>query len=504
MGGGALMQLIASGAQDVYLTGNPQMTYFRAVYKRHTNFAVESILQNTVGTLKQGSKFAVTIGRNGDLVKNIYVVIKRKAFKLSDITFNTIYTARGGMNYSGTESIPSGNLSGCTRDTLKFYYPSEGYNFLDYVEIEIGGQIIDKHYGDWLNIWTDLCEPLDKKLTLNQMLFGKSSRINSKYDLFTDGDVYLPLKFWFCDNPGLALPLIALQYHEVKLNFSLTTSKYLTDITNGFTIDITGKDLSGEKYEVVIPAEPNIIEDLEVYADYIFLDTAERRKFAKVKHEYLFQQVQTLGPKSISTNSERVTVPLRFNHPVKELIWFIDNTSVGACSSALTNNRTFEVAKTALIQLNGKDRFRERNGSYFTVAQRYQHHSGTSMKYLFETLFSGDSVAFDKNYSQFTASSIPSEAIHLYSFALKPEEHRPSGTCNFSRIDNIVLDLTFYNSSSSSGGCGSSSTITSAPCYYKPTTGNDIPPAYRSLTVFAVNYNILSITCGMGGLTYCN
>ena len=134
MGGGALMQLVANGSQDIYLTGNPEMTYFRAVYRRHTNFAKESILQNTIGTLHQGSKFSVIIGRHGDLLTDVHVVIKRKTFEV----------AKNKMKLINSAWDCSGN----------FYYPSAGYNFLDYVEVEIGGQVIDKHYGDWLNIWT--------------------------------------------------------------------------------------------------------------------------------------------------------------------------------------------------------------------------------------------------------------------------------------------------------------------------------------------------------------
>ena len=491
MGGGALMQLVANGSQDIYLTGNPEMTYFRAVYRRHTNFAKESILQSTVGTLHQGSKFSVIIGRHGDLLTDVHVVIKRKTFEVSKTVLGSI------------AGITWGDCSG------NFYYPSAGYNFLEYVEVEIGGQIIDKHYGDWLNIWTDLTEPNDKKMLLNQMVYGKTRLIPREADIFKDGDIYLPLQFWFCNNPGLALPLIALQYHEVKLNFSLTpscfsggTSAWVDVSGSGSVSDSSGTvttlgDASGNshalegKVGVEIPAEPNIIDELSVYADYIFLDTEERRKFAKVKHEYLFEQIQTQGPTSLSTTIDREAVDIRFNHPIKEMIWTLDDAAPSVCAP-VCESKKYEIIKAGVIQLNGKDRFQKRNGSYFTVAQRYQHHSGAPLKYLFETLYSGDLRAFKKNWSEFTGSGIPSEAIHLYSFALHPEKNIPSGSCNFSRLDNVVLELEFFTGQGTNPCLGSS-----RPCNYPE-------PSKRTLWVYGINYNVLRIMGGMGGLVYCN
>ena len=230
---------------------------------------------------------------------------------------------------------------------------------------------------------------------------------------------------------------------------------------------------------------------MSVYADYIFLDTAERKKFAKVKHEYLFEQIQTQGPSSISTTTQREAIDLRFNHPIKEIIWTLDDGPPNTCAPSCSSKK-FEIVKAALLQLNGKDRFQKRNGSYFTLAQRYQHHSGTPLKYLFEALYSGDLYSFKKNWDEFTGSSIPSEAIHLYSFALNPEKNIPSGTCNFSRLDNVVLELEFFSTASADACVGSS-----RPCYYDT-------PSNRTLWVYGINYNVLRIMGGMGGLVYCN
>ena len=408
--GGGLMQLVAYGAQDIYLTGNPQITFFKVVYRRHTNFAIEAIEQTVNGTAALGKKFSVTVARNGDLLSRVYLEIE---------------WAAGEDN------------SDCNENNLAL-----GFELLDYVEVEIGGQCIDKQYGEWMSIWCDLTHTTAQKSMLNRMFLPAMSSVGSPRSQRT----YLPLQFWFCRNPGLALPLIALQYHEVKLNVQMGCCD--------------GGSCCGN----------TCICNLCVYCDYVFLDTDERRRFAQVSHEYLIEQVQysndiTLGS-SCHTSTE-----LRFNHPVKELMWVISTTPCGSgCTSfcpkgsgCLSDDRdlplgrantNFTTATNCLLQLNGHDRFRKRSGDYFTTVQRYEHHTGGFVR---------------------RVQSVPSD-VHLYSFALKPEEHQPSGTCNFSRIDNAVLVQNFD--------------VTD--------TGK------KSLRVYAVNYNVLRIMSGMGGLAYSN
>jgi hypothetical protein len=359
--GGGLMQLVAYGAQDIYLTGNPQITFFKVVYRRHTNFAVESIEQTYNGSASAGSKISVTVSRNGDLLSSVWLA-------------TTATTADGAID--------------STR--------GQHFSNIDNVEVEIGGQVIDKQYGHWMQVWTDLTNGSDKVALLDDAANAAVS-----------GDVsYVPLQFWFCRNPGLALPLIALQYHEVKLNVTFAAA------TVG-------------------------LGNVSVWCDYVFLDTDERRRFAQVSHEYLIEQVQYSNALSVSGTSTQHE--LRFNHPVKELVWTVNDGSADVA------------AHDALLQLNGHDRFKRREGKYFTKVQRYQYHSGAD-----------DQVDGAHN-------SVP----HVYSFALKPEEHQPSGTCNFSRIDNAVLNLNHADS-----------------------TGK--------LHVYAVNYNVLRIMSGMGGLAYSN
>jgi hypothetical protein len=256
---------------------------------------------------------------------------------------------------------------------------------------------------------------------------------------------FVPLQFWFCRNPGLALPLIALQYHEVKVILQHT-------IGDGYGNSATTNNL---------------------YCDYIYLDTDERRRFAQVSHEYLINQVQYNGKSVLAATENTANVDLRFNHPCKEVVWVVQDTSLESCGSTNTGNHSpwkyryngtatdvVDNVSKAVIQLNGHDRFREREGTYFRTVQPYQHHTGL----------------FDNGQSSDGATNDNKGMFYTYSFALKPEEHQPSGTCNFSRIDNAVLTMTLADEAS------------------KP----------RSIKVYATNYNVLRIMSGMGGLAYSN
>ena len=239
------MQLVAYGAQDIYLTGNPQITFFKVVYRRHTNFSMETISQTLNGSqtaVSANQTATCTISRNGDLVHKVYV------------TFAT--------DAADTEG---------------------GSKLVKEVELEIGGQRIDRHYQEWNDVWNELSTPESKAIGLKSM----------QLDVGTGGgtgsgvtNAHIPLNFWFCRNPGLALPLIALQYHEVKLKF-------------------TWGALSGT---------PNP----EVWCDYVYLDTDERRRFAQVSHEYLIEQLQ----KEDKTTTEAASNhKINFNHPVSAFVF---------------------------------------------------------------------------------------------------------------------------------------------------------------------------------------
>jgi len=420
------MQLVAYGAQDVYLTGNPKVTFFQAVYKRHTNFAMENIEQTTNGNPSNNGRISVTVARNGDLIGDMYVELKSVA------TNTKSSTAGVDCNWIAERAIKTAELS-------------------------IGGQRIDKHYQRWWRLYSELYLDESKKANYAKMTTG------------TD-QVFLPLLFFFNRNPGLYLPLIALQYHEVRIDFDLADNFASYFNTSTF----------------------------KVWGNYVYLDTEERRRFAQKGHEYLIEQVQHTGVDSV-TAGETKNVRLSYNHPVKELVWAVSGASsansmlwnftsnVGISDVIVESDPTADDAtanvfvplthaagvplfdasglrmteegastanavgplETFKLVLNGQDRFKEQSGKYFNQVQPFNHHSGC-----------------------------PMPGVYAYSFALKPEEHQPTGTCNFSRIDNAQVAIKVKSDMA---------------------TG-----AATSLNMFATNYNVLRIQSGMGGLAFSN
>ena len=459
--GGGLMQLVAYGAQDIYLTGNPQITFFKVVYRRHTNFSMEAIKQTFDGEFSTGgSSVDCIISRNGDLIYNMWL----------EVLF----------------AAPTGNLTGSTSAaapasaTYFNWTNNVGHAFIKDCEIEIGGQKIDKLNSQWLDIWNELTDK-DKDLHLG---LGKNSSKHSYLDTNEVTDIstgfaeiatnlerrsYIHLPFWYCKNVGLALPLIALQYHEVKLKLS---TRNLLSLLNTNATSISN--------QFVFSAP-----DVKLWVDYIYLDTDERRRFAQVSHEYLIEQLQ-VESKSLSTDNSKFKMSLDFNHPVKELIWVNQKNNNVAEETAfqlshgadatipsenakndyfnyLSNDPTASSAGKSYIEyingqksiegfdkmtlkLNGHDRFEKRNASYFRLCQPYQ-----------------------------SGHKIPEKHIYCYSFALKPQEHQPSGTCNFSRIDDaeMIFDAVAVSTA-------------------------------NTMTCYAINYNVLRIMSGMGGLAYSN
>ena len=411
---GGLMQLVAYGAQDVYLTGNPKVTFFQAVYKRHTNFAMENIEQTVNGTAASSGRVSVTVARNGDLIADMYLELATTA------------AAAATDAWLAERAIATAELS-------------------------IGGQRIDKHYQKWWRLYAELYMDESKKLNYGKMTSSAKA-----------GTVYLPLIFFFNRNPGLALPLIALQYHEVRIDFDLASNfdKYLSTST------------------------------FKVWGNYVYLDTEERRRFAQKGHEYLIEQVQHTGTDTVTKNATK-QVRLSYNHPVKELVWCVADAAsddaqgmydlTSACTQASIDFVTVPNAQsntyisanqmgcpaldvlsstskvfteqalgnldTFKLVLNGQDRFKEQQGRYFNQVQPFQHHSGN-----------------------------PYAGVYSYSFALKPEEHQPTGTCNFSRIDNAQVAVKCAN----------------------------VGTTNKNLDMFAVNYNVLRVQSGMGGLAFSN
>jgi len=523
--GGGLMQLVAYGAQDVYLTGNPQITFWKVTYRRHTNFSMESIEQTFNGQADFGRRVTCTVSRNGDLAYRTYL----------QVTLPQIGQDLGDKVYARWLDFP-------------------GEQLVQQVEVEIGGQRIDRQYGDWMHIWNQLTLDENQSAGYNKMVGNTTSLTYITDPAFANVDgpcgtdaptqvcaprnalpettLYVPLQFWFCRNPGLALPLIALQYHEVKINLDI---RPLDECLWAMNKLVGGTKVSAAYQQSLVAAS--------LYIDYVFLDTDERRRMAQNPHEYLIEQLQYTGEESVGSSSNKIK--LNFNHPCKELVWvvqpddnvnycdslvggtelcgllgaqpfnytdtldalpnaihsfatadsigasgasyvtasgFHDSFAVGAsggynavdwndaadngsdAAASVSDAGTFVLSETALnmhcwgenpvvtakLMLNGHDRFSEREGSYFDLVQPFQHHT-----------HSADS------------------GVNVYSFALRPEEHQPSGTCNFSRIDNATLQLVLSNQ----------------------TVKGDKTAKVR---VYATNYNVLRVMSGMGGLAYSN
>ena len=537
---GALMQLVAYGAQDVFLTGTPEITFWKVSYRRHTNFAMESIEQTFSGQADFGRRVTCTISRNGDLCYRTYLQVT-----LPEINQQMKAQRQGDGVYARW---------------LDFI----GEQLIAQVEVEIGGQRIDRQYGDWMHIWNQVTMTSEQQRGYWKMIgnttaltyitdptfanvsgpcsaAGGPSQVCAPRNALPETTLYIPLLFWFCRNPGLALPLIALQYHEVKINIDFRPIGECLWAVNKLDGSSGSQSVSAAYQQSLVAASLDI--------DYIFLDTDERRKMAQNPHEYLIEQLQFTGDESVGSSSNKIK--LNFNHPCKELIWVVQpDANVDYCSSleggqtlyktlgaqpfnytdaidalpnaihafggpAETNGSgafitsgglfqdagaldgspdagswpspfapqpgapgtetvtsgsyvsdagTFVLSETALdmhcwgenpvvtakLQLNGQDRFSEREGSYFDVVQPYQHHTRN-----------------------------PDTGINVYSFALRPEEHQPSGSCNFSRIDNAVLQLVL-----------SSATVAGT--------------ATAKVRVYAVNYNVLRVMSGMAGVAYSN
>ena len=524
--GGGLMQLVAYGAQDVYLTSNPQITFWKVTYRRYTNFAMESIEQTFNGQADFGRRITCTVSRNGDLAYRTYLQVV-----LPEINQSMAKHARW-LDFPGEQLISQ-------------------------VEVEIGGQRIDRQYGDWMHIWNQLTLSKEQEKGYYKMV-GNTTQLTYITDpdfapvdgpcdssgprqvcaprqALPESFLYIPLQFWFCRNPGLALPLIALQYHELKINIDISPLDECLWAVNSLS-ETSGPCKAHTAYQQSLAAA-------SLYVDYVFLDTEERRRMASNPHEYLIEQLQFTGDESVGSSSNKIK--LNFNHPCKELIWvvqpdanvdycsslecgsvlnrllgaqpfnytdavdalpnahhafgsekaldgtnaFIDASGLfqdaganevsgtgwptasysvpnfsGATDSGVSDAGTFVLAETALdmhcwgenpvvcakLLLNGQDRFSEREGSYFDLVQPFQHHTRH-----------------------------PDTGINVYSFCLRPEEHQPSGSCNFSRIDNATLQLVLSNATVQATNTA-------------------------KVRVYATNYNVLRIMSGMGGLSYSN
>ena len=428
---GGLLILSAYGAQDIYLTGNPQISFFKQVFKRYSNFSFVSMPQYFIGNADFGQTIYLTVDRIADLIHQVFI-----KFELPSLEPYSFIDENGEL--------------------VKFYWVNGiGNAIIKLINIEIGGNVIDEMSGLYMDILNQFIVPAGKKNAYNEMIGKSESNINPR----NNGglDLYVPLPFWFCQNVGCSLPLIALQQNEVRFN---VTFRQLSELV----ISSDGKSKLPQNNTITLTRA-----NMDI--DYIFLEDFERKMFAKDNHQYLIRQTQTQcygltsnGLRQDPVNPmkmERITdtfqrIDMDFNHLVIEMFWIIQNSTVLSngknewfnYSSEPYDENGIMIGGDPLVdakyQLEGQDLMDYKPNIYYRTVVPYQRHS-----------------------------YVPNDYIYNYSFSLNPESSQPSGTCNFSRIDNANLLLHI--------------------------NADLIDPI---LTIFAVNYNILNISAGMAGVEY--
>ena len=494
---GAIIQLVAYGVQDLYLTGDPEITFFKIVYRRHTNFAQESVKQTFSATANFGEKVTCTIGRVGDLIGQMFLYVRLPAIpKFID-------------QCTGLEDL-----------TRKFAWTRYiGYALIKETTFEIGGKLIDRQYGEWLYIWEQLTTRQDigsDKLTGNIPYLYEFTNGKSAADLF------IPLKYYFNRNNGLALPLIALASVDIKITFTFRRAEecYSLGPTHSIKLDsdicpfkpgdyiaqtigcetiygyYTHFDYLSKRLSYIKICSPTAVKrDFEpgyciynpitqistmpvaceayesthmlpicfvnswLYVNYIFLDSDERLKFARSTHEYLMEQIQY--NQLIGIQSPNIGQNLNLSHPCKSHYWIAQLDSlVGPRTINDRFNFTSspvrfpcgkfygrDLVRKARLLLNGNNRFKTRSADFFNLTEPYSRH------------YRG-----------------PVPGINMYSFCFNPEESQPSGTCNMSKFDYIQMKQTLDRVINPQNTC-----------------------TVRSYTL---NYNILRIFFNLGGIAF--
>ena len=446
--GGGLLQLVATGKQDVFLTGNPQISFFRMVYRRHTHFATESMAMYFDGTPNFGQRITCLIPRRGDLLGRVTL----------DVTLPLIRDSSGNA------------LS---------YTNSVGHALIQEITFEVGEQEIDRQTGEWMEIWTQLTTPLSQREALNQMIgrVEPYQTVNLVPGANSEGlRLLIPLQFYFCQNPGLYLPLIALQYAPIRINITLRPLQQLFWKPPPVPFPTLASSWQPAcSTQVDCTAQ---IANMILWGEFVYLDVEERRRFVSTSHEYIIEQVQYTPPSSITAGQNTSTIQVDFNHPIKEFMfvvqrdemtlrneWFnyshlgVDEPLPAFLQTYVNSNAPagrLDMISSALLQLDGKDRFQARGPTYFRLEQPYDHHTTTPV----------------------------SSFIYNYSFALRPEDAQPTGTMNASRIDSIVWQLDM-----------------------NPILSNPAIPASQlrgncRVMIYAKNYNIFRVINGFGGLLF--
>jgi hypothetical protein len=510
------IQLVARGIRDIYLTKDPQVTFFKVVYRRHTNFSTQPMIQKFIQTPDFGKKVTCLLSRNGDLIGNTCLVIKLPKIK----TFTTS---------TGVDNI------------TKFAWVRKvGLAMIKSIEIEIGGQLIDRHYGEWLNIWLELTQ---KRSDALRYMIGDTPELNS----FTNGKdartLYIPLQFWFCRDSSLVLPMVSLVYSEVRINLELNDVnncyvitpthsiymendlvkfkqfEYIEQTINGITasgiythFDDTTKQLyymkisrnaftsytlanentitpsarrqlvyndaysqywikgleSGEfgmprfgtipTSHIYTKLRNIMLDDCYLLVTYIWIDSDERIKFADSKHDYLIEQLIYINEKSLDSSNRSIRLDLI--QPCKLLAWVIQYSYL----TDTNNNDLFNYTNDYKYDINGTPIGKSIIVNETVALNNYDRVSMREYNYF--------------NYLQ-PYSNFPypcNEGINLFSFGLFPNKVYPSGSCNMTQIDNIDIKLNLS---------------------YNVTIAN--PVKFRG---YQLGYNILRISNGLCGIVF--
>ena len=428
---------------EMYVFGAPVVVPAPSDPLAPVTFVIQSLPLNTATF-----EFSVSVSSPGQLARSppVYATVsKTREFTFVDVrpatysckVISSRAASQGINNFAEQTSLPQQvvNVKWCN---------SVGHALIQSAELELGGSRIDRHVSEWFDIRSELMEK-DEKLKGFHDMVGKYATFDMWNDVHSSSGqktYFVPLVFYSNRSPGMAIPLIALQFHELKLNFEFRPFREL---------------VKAHSY-VSFPNEPSMT-NCKLYVDYIFLDQPERIRYAQIPHEYLIEQIQyhgsepVVGADNASAKTLSRKILLNFNHPVKEILWVYsakDNHTVDPVHGNswfdyhIPGKESSEVFKSFRLQLNGADRFNERPGEYFRKVQPYQHHTRCPLK-----------------------------RVYVYSFALNPEDMQPSGTCNMSRIDSATFNATLHEHIQSG-----------------------------KIHIFAVSYNVLRISNGMGGLAF--
>lgn len=488
-----LLILVSVGKENIYLSSQPEITFFKVAYKRHTNYSIEPTPQYFKTTPDFGRRCTVNIGKNADLMGMTYLYVELPNIQIENFTNTSIV-----KKFAWVEKI--------------------GLALINFIEVEIGGTIIDRHYGDWLNIWNEITNSMGIKRSYNKMI-GNTIELTDFSQSKSSTQLYIPLSFWFCQDTGLSLPLIALIHNDVKIhvefndidlcyrlspsyyisvnnNFclykpgekfyqmyqnnkivgefiyfdSITQKLYYNPIKGKIIIPTTENDqklklVSNEtKFEVFIKPNSVVVKDEDYFkfnkpslinayllVNYIYLDNFERHNFLNNSHEYLIPVVQTLPEQTVYSINSIYKLPLI--NPTKLLVWRAilqsnkdTNQQFNYTSYSYTDTEEYLINKN-LVVINSINRMELDPVQYYTNIPKYQFNFINEQK-----------------------------GIYMYSFALNPRDLQPSGSMNFSKIDDAYIQLT----------------MNSIVNYQNPAV----------LRCYSVQYNLLRTFNGIGGLGF--